>query len=389
MANKTPIELKPFFEQGDRPSQGQFGDLIDSCYQELSFNSATNEISIKGSGQTVAPPLENKVSLEALRLWKQIGSSNDIKYSSGNVGIGSAIPSAKLQITESNAVFLFDGSTSTSGYTTTFGMNDTGLSIGHDSSLRRIDLSTGSSPRLTIQGDGKVGIGTVAPSAKLHVLGDIKLQNGATVNEFSTDGTLGDDSDTAVPTEKAVRTYVNAVTGTFFRDVFSASLFGADIQTPPSVIINLVFNHVNYDNFGVWDGTVFTAHEDGAYEFTAHFVITDGSAEGKISLAFNLGGLIIEGIVTGETELPFYASAAAVTDQPVFYQEVHNLRQGETVAVRFRAGVPGIIIHTSPGDSSFRCRKVGEFPSAFLTGPAAKLGAVTPATAGSFVGGSK
>lgn len=31
---------------------------------------------------------------------------------------------------------------------------------------------------------------------------------GATINEFSTDGTLADNSDTAVPTEKAVRTYV-------------------------------------------------------------------------------------------------------------------------------------------------------------------------------------
>jgi len=33
---------------------------------------------------------------------------------------------------------------------------------------------------------------------------------GATINEFSTDGTLAGDSDTAVPTEKAVKTYVDA-----------------------------------------------------------------------------------------------------------------------------------------------------------------------------------
>ena len=33
----------------------------------------------------------------------------------------------------------------------------------------------------------------------------------STINEFSTDGTLGDDSDTAVPTEKAVKTYADTV----------------------------------------------------------------------------------------------------------------------------------------------------------------------------------
>jgi hypothetical protein len=46
---------------------------------------------------------------------------------------------------------------------------------------------------------------------------------GATVNEFSTDGTLADNSDSAVPTEKAVKTYVdNAVSG------ISSNMISAD-----------------------------------------------------------------------------------------------------------------------------------------------------------------
>ena len=36
---------------------------------------------------------------------------------------------------------------------------------------------------------------------------------GARVNEFSTDGTLSGDSDEAVPTEKAVKTYADALSG--------------------------------------------------------------------------------------------------------------------------------------------------------------------------------
>ena len=40
---------------------------------------------------------------------------------------------------------------------------------------------------------------------------EITLVN--TITEFSTDGTLGDNSDSAVPTEKAVKTYVGASGG--------------------------------------------------------------------------------------------------------------------------------------------------------------------------------
>lgn len=57
-----------------------------------------------------------------------------------------------------------------------------------------------------------VGIGTTSPDAKLDVEGDLILEIGTAVNEFSTDGTLGGNSDLAIPTEQAVKTYVdNAV----------------------------------------------------------------------------------------------------------------------------------------------------------------------------------
>ena len=40
----------------------------------------------------------------------------------------------------------------------------------------------------------------------------LALENGARINEFSTDGTLSGNSDVAVPTERAVKTYVDDVT---------------------------------------------------------------------------------------------------------------------------------------------------------------------------------
>ena len=60
----------------------------------------------------------------------------------------------------------------------------------------------------------RVGIGTTSPQAMLHVNGNVALQNGAAVSEFSTDGTLSGNSDSAVPTEKAVKTYVDAQVST-------------------------------------------------------------------------------------------------------------------------------------------------------------------------------
>jgi len=65
----------------------------------------------------------------------------------------------------------------------------------------------------TILNGGNVGIGETVPGAKLDVNGDIILQTGTSVNEFSIDGTLAGNSDDAVPTEKAVKTYVDAAAG--------------------------------------------------------------------------------------------------------------------------------------------------------------------------------
>jgi hypothetical protein len=57
----------------------------------------------------------------------------------------------------------------------------------------------------------RLGIDTNAPGATLDVNGTFGVENGAVINEISTDGTLSDNSDSAVPTEQAVKTYVDSV----------------------------------------------------------------------------------------------------------------------------------------------------------------------------------
>ncbi|MCD6366275.1 MAG: hypothetical protein J7L46_01905 [Bacteroidales bacterium] len=62
---------------------------------------------------------------------------------------------------------------------------------------------------MTLTHDGNVGIGTENPDATLDINGSLKIQSGNIINEFSTDGTLADNSDDALPTEQAVKSYVD------------------------------------------------------------------------------------------------------------------------------------------------------------------------------------
>jgi Chaperone of endosialidase len=55
----------------------------------------------------------------------------------------------------------------------------------------------------------KIGVGTETPSEALEVKGNIKLNSGVAVSEFSNDGTLAIVNDRSVPTTQSVKTYVD------------------------------------------------------------------------------------------------------------------------------------------------------------------------------------
>ena len=188
------------------------------------------------------------------------------------VGIGTTSPDSKLDV---NGTVKMTGlkltTTPTTGYVLTSDANGTGTwqvatgsggsgdfsdggeAGGADRTLGNTDnydfgFLTNNLNRLHIQNDGNVGIGTTSPSSKLQVSGDVLAtsfsigantlttefayldgldQSLATttsptfagltltnaITEFSTDGTLAGDSDSAVPTEKAVKTYVDLTAG--------------------------------------------------------------------------------------------------------------------------------------------------------------------------------
>jgi hypothetical protein len=110
---------------------------------------------------------------------------------------------------------------------------------------------------------------------------------GNQINEFSTDGTLSGDSDTAVPTEKAVKTYVDA------------SVFNA-------VKLNII--HTGVDSTAVI-GDVYLVDATGDVDIT---LIADGR-EGKIIVYKNSGSDTVNIIPGGSALLDNSSSPSILT----------------------------------------------------------------------------
>ena len=110
-------------------------------------------------------------------------------------------------------------------------------------------------------------------NASTTVIQDLTLALGATVNEFSTDGTLAGNSDEAVPTEKAVKSYVDSNSGTSV--AFLAVKTSAQNDIPVGSWIDVVINEEVYDLGNNFSSSTFTAPATGKYHFDIGIQLRD------------------------------------------------------------------------------------------------------------------
>ena len=104
------------------------------------------------------------------------GNTNQLflKQSTGNVGIGTNSPEAKLHLNSAGlTLILFDSDTSTQQYELGIGYGGVGTS-----SFYLYD-NTANASRLVVDSSGNVGIGTYSPQSKLHISGNLTIDNSS------------------------------------------------------------------------------------------------------------------------------------------------------------------------------------------------------------------
>ena len=119
-------------------------------------------------------------------------------------------------------------------------------------------------------------------------LGSIGAQLGESINEFSSDGTLAGNSNTAVPTEQAVKTYVDTKTDTAIAAANNALLskpFNSSNVTRNAAdqLTAAVNESVTYSNI-VYSGTNITAYRETSSNGTIKDVAITYDTAGKVTV---------------------------------------------------------------------------------------------------------
>ena len=163
------------------------------------LNGLTDSVNLQAGPNVSITPSGNTLTIAAAGGASQwISSGSNISYNSGNVGIGTASPTANLHVFGSEASDVFggfgkdplSGPALNVGYAgSTFGRGAGFFNIRPDASAVAPNPSlrflTVNLERMIITNTGNVGIGTTSPTSKLHVVGD-----GRFTGSMSVDGSV-------------------------------------------------------------------------------------------------------------------------------------------------------------------------------------------------------
>jgi len=130
---------------------------------------------------------------------------------------------------------------------------------------------------ITILGTSVILDGTISVAAG-HTLA---LPNGTTVNEFSIDGTLGGNSDDAIPTEKAVKTYVDT-------QILTKDTFLELTDTPSSYTANGAIYVADNSNSEVDESAVILAEGTNTFSLTKGTASLDIAGGAALNIDANL-----------------------------------------------------------------------------------------------------
>lgn len=108
----------------------------------------------------------------------------------------------------------------------------------------------------------KVGIGTDNPSERLEIKGNIKLNSGVAVSEFSSDGTLAVVNDRSVPTTQSVKTYVDKQIST------TNAAFTSNLNTQIATVNTTLANKANKGGLSTQDFQANNLKVQGNFEVT-------------------------------------------------------------------------------------------------------------------------
>ena len=104
----------------------------------------------------------------------------------GRIGIGTTAPTTKLNVSGSIAV-------SSGSYLSFIDSNLNYNKIGRNTSVGGIQITTGGNATMNLLDNGNVGIGTTSPSQKLHVKGNILVEDNDSTDIVAQIGNSGDD----------------------------------------------------------------------------------------------------------------------------------------------------------------------------------------------------